>query len=244
MAGLTPEKRIPDDISYVLRTTLTEGGVQFLSLQQIDSVIEYFTRERDRLTGPQARPPPPSQQQQAQYHHQMQQQTAGGGQYQNLAGNQSVANQSVANSVATASNLLDNPQVKAALTSLLNIGAIGNSSNGNGMTNNTHNLAIGNEVVSSSDAPSYMSTTGPGASRHYLDNSGGGGIGGGGGLNSNGIQGGMSRRHQQQQQLGLEIGPGQMQQLQQAAGGGGLANRGSGGGGMSQQQHSGYGGRY
>lgn len=44
------DKRLPEEVAYVLRTTLTEGGVQFLSLQQIDTVIEYFSRERERMT--------------------------------------------------------------------------------------------------------------------------------------------------------------------------------------------------
>lgn len=44
------DKRLPEDVSYVLRTTLTEGGVQFLSLQHIDTVIDYFSRERERMT--------------------------------------------------------------------------------------------------------------------------------------------------------------------------------------------------
>lgn len=41
---------LPEEVAYVLRTTLSEGGVQFLSPQQIDSVIEYFTRERNKMT--------------------------------------------------------------------------------------------------------------------------------------------------------------------------------------------------
>ena len=50
LAPSSQDKRLPEDVAYVLRTTLTEGGVQFLSLQQIDTVIDYFSRERDRMT--------------------------------------------------------------------------------------------------------------------------------------------------------------------------------------------------
>lgn len=47
------DMRLPEDVAYVLRTTLTEGGVQFLSLQQIDTVIDYYSRERERMTSSQ-----------------------------------------------------------------------------------------------------------------------------------------------------------------------------------------------
>ena len=63
IAPPSQDKRLPEEVAYVLRTTLTEGGVQFLSLQQIDTVIEYFSRERERMTSQtrqQQHPPPQS----------------------------------------------------------------------------------------------------------------------------------------------------------------------------------------
>lgn len=70
LSASSQDKRLPEDVAYVLRTTLTEGGVQFLSLQQIDTVIDYFSRERDRMTSQsrhQQQPLPPVQQQSVPY---------------------------------------------------------------------------------------------------------------------------------------------------------------------------------
>ena len=41
---------LPEDVAYLLRTILSENGPQFLSLAQIDLLIEYFQRHRNRLT--------------------------------------------------------------------------------------------------------------------------------------------------------------------------------------------------
>ncbi|KAI1290294.1 Heterogeneous nuclear ribonucleoprotein C-like 1 [Halotydeus destructor] len=124
-AGSAPpsvEKRLPDDISYVLRTTLSEGGCQFLSLQQIDSVIEYFTKERERLTSA-ARPVQSTPFQQSSYDS-----------YQsvNAVKQNQPGNSVTGNAQSNASNLLDNPQVKAALSSLFQLGAMSSSGSANG----------------------------------------------------------------------------------------------------------------
>lgn len=159
-APATHDKRLPEDIEYVLRTTLSEGSCQFLSLQQIGSVIEYFTRERDRLAS-QSRQAPvqaalPFQQQTQSYDQYASQQQQGG--------------------PANPSNLLDNPQVKAALTSLLQIGAIGNTNNVSSL-GGLASLGLSANDASSlapSDAPSYMSTSsGPAANQYQSSNIGG-----------------------------------------------------------------------
>lgn len=121
------EKRLPDEISYLLQTTISEGGVQFLSLQQIDTVIDYFTRERDRLT---SRPnlvglDGSSLNQPGQ---------GPGGANSGQVSQSSQANSVVGggnNETSAAASLFENPQVKEALKSLLSIGALGSQHQSN-----------------------------------------------------------------------------------------------------------------
>ena len=206
------EKHLPEDISYVLRTTLTEGGCQFLSLSQIDSVIDYFTKERDRLTS-QARAavalPPPSLPFQ---HHQQQQPLSSYDSYQTLPQTASSHMQQAQSVVhqqppTSAANLLDNPQIKAALSSLLQIGAIGGTggvgpaSNGSAvglphMKQENSMLGIPNDAVSYST--SYASVgnqysaggSNPSAGRHHR-----GDVGPSGSSNNRGPQSGSSSRY-------------------------------------------------
>lgn len=200
------DKRLPEEVSSLLRITIQENGVQFLSIPQIDSIIEYFTRERDRLTCPPA--PglgispygPGSQQQQlsqasaaggagsymssgagpgARLGQQMGQQQQSHQQQQSLAGGGGGKN---------TSNLLDNPQVKQALNSLLNLGAIGNQSQVPGSGGPHFPDMLGNSANSNS-GPSDRQSFGYG---------GGPGAGGAGGANA-------VRRHPL---TGVEVGSG------------------------------------
>ncbi|RWS25345.1 hypothetical protein B4U80_08212 [Leptotrombidium deliense] len=168
VSSTSSEKRLPDEVAYLLRTTLSEGGVQFLSLPQIDSIIEYFSRERDRLTS-QAR------QQQLRSQTEVLPQNFAIDHFQQ----QSQTTQQTAAASETASNFLDNPQVKAALNSLLQFGAISNTTVGSGQNNNLTGipsnlvnptfpgvkLEMSENIQSSlanaitSEAPSYMSTS-------------------------------------------------------------------------------------
>ncbi|RWS09292.1 hypothetical protein B4U79_01644 [Dinothrombium tinctorium] len=169
VSSTSGEKRLPDEIAYLLRTTLSEGGVQFLSLPQIDSIIEYFSRERDRLT---------SQARQQQLRTQTDQNYSQSYVSEQFQQNQSLGVSSLKQSGSapdTASNLLDNPQVKAALNSLLQIGAIGNAAVGGQNANlnsitpslvnsysgslKADNIQSANAATISSEAPSYLSTS-------------------------------------------------------------------------------------
>ena len=158
-------KRLPDDIAYLLRTTLSEGGIQFLSLPQIDSIIDYFKRERDRLTSsvPTRRVNP----------------ITTGSEFQSSTGVSGYSSTSSAatgsitgggssalNNVPTDPNtLLENPQVKAALNSLLQIGAITSASgSSSGATSasgiSTNNISTSSYSTSNSySTPSYLSTS-------------------------------------------------------------------------------------
>lgn len=102
--------RLPEEIAYLLRTTLNEGGVQFLSITQIDSVIAYFSRERERLTGG------------ATSRSSAVTAGVGGGHSLSSGGVGGTAGGQAPSSV---NSILENPQVKQALNSLLNIGVIG-----------------------------------------------------------------------------------------------------------------------
>jgi len=103
--------RLPEEIAYLLRTTLNEGGVQFLSITQIDSVIAYFSRERDRLTGGGT-----SRSSAA---------TGGVGGGHSLSSGGGVGGSTGGQGPSSVNSILENPQVKQALNSLLNIGVIG-----------------------------------------------------------------------------------------------------------------------
>lgn len=128
-ASVQSAKKLPDEIAYLLRTTLAEQGVQFLSLQQIDSIIEFFSRERERLTRPGFSQsygaeysssggnsmPTNSQAVDRQSGSQVRGVTASGG---DLKSSVSAVPSGVP------SNLLDNPQLKQALNALATLGAI------------------------------------------------------------------------------------------------------------------------
>lgn len=83
--------KLPGEISYLLKTVIQEEGPRFLSLSQIDQIIDYFQREREKLTGLMSSKKPEEQ-----------------------------------SSNSSSDELFKNPQVKAALTSMLQIGDLGN----------------------------------------------------------------------------------------------------------------------
>ncbi|XP_074599707.1 nuclear receptor coactivator protein neosin [Brevipalpus obovatus] len=144
------EKRLPDDIAYLLRTILSEGGVQFLSLQQIDSVIGFLKCERDRLTS-------------------TSQQMGGSGTSvgsQSIAGYQSTGNNSMGSS-SSVSALLENPQLKAALSSLMQLGAISNTPDNSGASaaGNMYSSHPGN--LSSNAGKSYSQNVSNSSSTAY-----------------------------------------------------------------------------
>jgi hypothetical protein len=101
--------KLPEEVSYLLKTVIQEDGPQFLSLPQIDTIIDYFTRERTRLA---ARAPT------------FQPSASGPSQQQQQSLQQNSQQSDFDKQRAT---LLDNPHVQAALSSLLNIGALNNS---------------------------------------------------------------------------------------------------------------------
>lgn len=113
------EKRLTDEIAYLLQTTISEGGVQFLSLQQIDTVIEYFTRERDRLTSRPSLVGIDGSSGQAI------QQSGPNVISQSQSSQSQSSNSIVGNNDSSAASLFENPQVKEAIKSLLSIGALG-----------------------------------------------------------------------------------------------------------------------
>jgi hypothetical protein len=145
------KKGLPEEIAYLLRTTLNEQGVQFLSLQQIDSIIDYFTRERDRLMRSNN-----GRQSNTGYQSLSHQNNSQSSSYGDFSPNQSsVVNDrqpsmsvrgpsgdmssikppvvpsgaAIAASNAVPNNLLDNPHVKQALSVLgVNLGALGSNS--------------------------------------------------------------------------------------------------------------------
>lgn len=134
-------KRLPDDIEYLLRTILSEGGVQFLSLQQIDSVIDFFKLERNRLTSSSSSTSLGN---------------SVGSNVPTVSGYQSANN--VPLNPSSTSTLLENPTVKAALNSLLQIGAISNTTNDNRGTTST----LSYSSYSTSSAGNSFSNSGPG----------------------------------------------------------------------------------
>ena len=83
--------KLPGEISYLLKTVIQEEGPRFLSLSQIDQIIDYFQREREKLTGLITAKKPEEQ-----------------------------------SSNSSSDELFKNPQVKATLTSMLQIGHLGN----------------------------------------------------------------------------------------------------------------------
>lgn len=116
--------------------------MQFLSLAQIDTIIEFFTRERDRLTANQR--PNISLNSYGMGQTQQQQQAlasaAGGATAGSAGGYLSSGPSALAQSLGSDSliggggvagkninDLVNNPQVKQALNSLLNLGAIGSN---------------------------------------------------------------------------------------------------------------------
>lgn len=93
--------KLPDEVRYALRSTLEDNSAQFLSLSQFDLVINFYQREREKLTA-----------------------------YQKGSGSGLGPGSSSVSSVhgeQSKENLLENPQVKAALNSLFQMGAINTS---------------------------------------------------------------------------------------------------------------------
>ncbi|CAG2114067.1 unnamed protein product [Medioppia subpectinata] len=82
---------LPQEVSYLLRQVLEENGTQYLSPTQLDSLIDYFQRQKSRM----AEPKPVVDKKPAPIDLEKQKAT-----------------------------LLDNPHVQAALSSLLQIGAL------------------------------------------------------------------------------------------------------------------------
>ena len=143
-SALSQEKRLPDDITALLRITIQEGGVQFLSLAQIDTIIEFFTRERDRLTATSSRSNVSLNsygisQQSAPHSLNAGASAAAAGASGSgylsggpppALGQSGLGPESMMSGGAKNINdLVNNPQVKQALNSLLTLGAIGSNQN-------------------------------------------------------------------------------------------------------------------
>lgn len=181
-SNLSGKKGLPEEVAYLLRTTLAEQGVQFLSLQQIDSIIDFFTRERDRLTMRQSVIPPSSYGQQSSYGD-----FASGGPASNsviperqsvlqrsadLSSMKSVSSSGSVASPSVPNNLLDNPHVKQALSALgVNLGALGSVGSNNGSNHSSydhqqHNNSNGSDRFGS--LASYTSAAGNAARRDQV----------------------------------------------------------------------------
>ncbi|XP_054159436.1 nuclear receptor coactivator 5-like [Oppia nitens] len=105
---------LPEDVAYLLRTILSENGPQFLSLAQIDILIEYFERHKSRLTC--GRP---------------------------VAKSNSATGEGKEHDIEKQkATLLENPHVQAALSSLIQIGAL-TSGTATALTATTTNTMIG-----------------------------------------------------------------------------------------------------
>lgn len=156
---VSADKKLPDEVAYLLRSILAEGGTKFMSLTQVDLLIDYFQKERTKHTvqPPSATPPAPMN---------------------SYSTSNSYAN---ANSVAPVSApgaqpefekqrtaLLDNPHVKAAISSLMQIGALSgsnNSSNASAATSQTNNgMAVSSNPYAAQPQPANNSP----ARRHPL----------------------------------------------------------------------------
>jgi hypothetical protein len=104
--GGAVNSKLPEEVRYALRSTIEDNSAQFLSLSQFDLVINFYQREREKLTT---------------------YQKGNGSEYG--AATTTASGQSIAQSHNDSSkaNLLENPQVKAALNSLFQMGAINTS---------------------------------------------------------------------------------------------------------------------
>lgn len=167
-SSASQDKRLPDDVSALLRITIQEGGVQFLSLAQIDTIIEFFTRERDRLTATPQRAnislnsyghsSQTQQQQQPPPHSLNAGASAGasGSGYLNAgpppALGQSLGSDSmISGGAKNINDLVNMPQVKQALNSLLTLGAIGSNQQGQSSQSAAHPYGdMGNSANSGS----------------------------------------------------------------------------------------------
>lgn len=145
--------KLPSNIAYVLKTTLDDNSAEFLSISQIDSVVDFYTNEKERLLSR-------SLKQQSTDYNQLASSSNHPSNSNQLSSRdfdvrQQQLNQQ-ANSKATnavdSSQLLDNPQIKAALNSLMNLGALNQPNENHQMTNSSNNdgLANTNNYVSSS----------------------------------------------------------------------------------------------
>ena len=175
------DKRLPDDISALLRITIQEGGAQFLSLTQIDTIIEFFTRERDRLTATQR----PNISLNSYGISQTQQQalaSAAGASAAGSAGGylsagpsalgQALGSDSLIGGSGGGKNindLVNNPQVKQALNSLLNMGAIGSTQQQQQSSSSGHPYGdLGNSSTSSNDRQQFNAYGSSAVRRHPL----------------------------------------------------------------------------
>lgn len=180
------DKKLPSNIAYILKTTLEDNSAEFLSITQIDSVIEFYSKEKAKLlsrsnTNLKQNELNSITSSKSLYHNSdnlSSNMNLGNLSTNNLANNLGNTNNlnnqsrellrnldidsrqqlSSATSTVDSSQLLDNPQVKAALNSLIQMGAINtneqnnhqlqsNQMNTNQMNNN--DLTANNYVSSS-----------------------------------------------------------------------------------------------
>ena len=114
--------KMPEEVSYLLRTILSENGTQFLTPTQLDLLIDFFTKERAR--------------------HASKSIAQRSNPYSTGGSAQTTTKQEDPEFEKQRANLLGNPHVQAALSSLLQIGAI-SSANGSNSGSNTANNGTG-----------------------------------------------------------------------------------------------------
>ena len=143
-----PDRKLPDEVAYLLRSILSENGTQFMGLTQLDLLIDYFQTSRKKMTAPAPTPPAPHNS----YNTNSNVSYAGGSRPTSELEQQKTA-------------LLDNPHVKAAISSLMQIGAL--TSNNNSNASNTSQTNNGMTVSSNPYAAQQATNSSP-ARRHPL----------------------------------------------------------------------------
>lgn len=189
-SGKFGDKKLPNNIAYVLKTTLEDNSAEFLSITQIDSVIEFYSMEKSKLLSRggsmkqsdfssagsmlSSKYPDGLGGLASNMASSMVNSKLNSNPNNNLGGNQrdlmrdldidarhqQQLNSTASSSVVDSSQLLDNPQVKAALNSLIQMGAL-NTSNENQLTGQMSNNPMANQMNSSAGdlaANSYTSS--------------------------------------------------------------------------------------
>lgn len=115
--------KLPNNIAYILKMTLDDNTAQFLSISQIDSVIDFYSSEKDKLLSKSLKP---------EFNSTLVSSTYNNNLNNNLESDprlsQQHQQQQTQLNTAINSSLLDDPQIKAALNQLMGLRAPLNSS--------------------------------------------------------------------------------------------------------------------